>query len=240
MMSWLKKLFGKTETPAHRAEAPVVVAEAPAAEVTVAPEAPAAVVREGAPRIAVVTGSTRPGRNNRQVAEWVVARASQRGDAVYELVDVDDFNLPLLDEAFPAAYGNYQGEHTKAWAAKIAEFDGYVFVTPEYNHSTTPALANALSFLNAEFANKTAGIVGYGSAMGARAVEHLRGILSELQVAHVQKTGMFSLFTDFENFSVFKPTELQAASVDPMLDQLVSWTIAFSKVREGELEAAAV
>ncbi|GAB3270494.1 NADPH-dependent FMN reductase [Sinomonas notoginsengisoli] len=237
-MSWFKKLFGKTETPAHRAEAPATAA--PAAPASVPAEASAAVVREGAPRIAVVTGSTRPGSVNRQVAEWLVARANQRGDASFELVDIDSFNLPLLDEAFPAAYGNYQGEHTKAWAAKIAEFDGYVFVTPEYNHSTTPALANAISFLNAEWANKAAGIVGYGSAMGARAVEHLRGVLSELQVAHVQKTGMFSLFGDFENFSVFAPTELQAASVDPMLDQLVAWTVAFAKVREGELEAAAV
>jgi NAD(P)H-dependent FMN reductase len=239
-MSWFKKLFGKADSAAaHRAPA-AVPAAAPAAEATPASEASAAVVREGAPRIAVVTGSTRPGRNNLQVAEWLVARASQRGDAVYELVDIDSFNLPLLDEAFPAAYGNYAGEHTKAWAAKIAEFDGFVFVTPEYNHSTSPALANALSFLNAEWANKAAGIVGYGSAMGARAVEHLRGVLSELQVAHVQKTGMFSLFTDFKDFSVFEPTDLQAASVDPMLDQLVSWTVAFAKVRAGELEAASV
>lgn len=242
-MSWFKKLFGKSDSSAaHRAEAqavPTAAAEAPAAPVTLPAEAPAAVVREGAPRIAVVTGSTRPGRNNLQVAEWLVARASQRGDAVYELVDIDSFNLPLLDEAFPAAYGNYQGEHTKAWAAKVAQFDGFVFVTPEYNHSTAPALTNALSFLNAESANKAAGIVGYGSAMGARAVEHLRGVLSELQVAHVQKTGMFSLFTDFEDFATFKPTELQAASVDPMLDQLVSWTVAFAKVREGEFELEA-
>ena len=239
-MSWFKKLFGKADSAAaHRAPA-AVPAAAPAAEATPASEASAAVVREGAPRIAVVTGSTRPGRNNLQVAEWLVARASQRGDAVYELVDIDSFNLPLLDEAFPAAYGNYAGEHTKAWAAKIAEFDGFVFVTPEYNHSTSPALTNALSYLNAEWANKAAGIVGYGSAMGARAVEHLRGVLSELQVAHVQKTGMFSLFSDFEDFSVFKPTDLQAVSVDPMLDQLVAWAVAFAKVRAGELEAAAV
>lgn len=240
-MSWLKKLFGKTATPAHRIQTPATpVATAPDATGGDAAEATIAVVREGAPRIAVVTGSTRPGRNNRQVAEWLVARANRRGDASFELVDIADFDLPLLDEAFPAAYGNYQNEHTKAWAAKIAQYDGYVFVTPEYNHSTTPALANALSFLNAEWANKAAGIVGYGSAMGARAVEHLRGVLSELQVAHVQKTGMFSLFTDFEDFSVFKPTDLQAVSVDPMLDQLVAWAVAFAKVRAGELEAAAV
>ncbi|MGO2051280.1 NADPH-dependent FMN reductase [Glutamicibacter sp. BW80] len=189
-------------------------------------------------KIAIITGSTRPGRNNAAVAQWVLEQAQQRNDASYELVDIADFNLPLLDEAFPAAYQNYQNEATKNWSAKIAEFDGYVFITPEYNHSIAPALANALSYLNAEFSNKAAGIVGYGSAMGARAVEHLRGILSELQLAHVQKTGMFSLFTDFENFSVFKPTEQSAASVQPMFDQLISWTTAMNTVRAGDMANA--
>jgi NAD(P)H-dependent FMN reductase len=182
-------------------------------------------------KIAIVTGSTRPGRNNIGVAEWVLAQAQQRTDAEFEIVDIADYNLPLLDEAYPAAYQNYQNDHTMAWAAKIAEFDGFVFITAEYNHSVTPALANALSYLNAEFANKAAGIVSYGSAFGVRAAEHLRGILSELQIAHVQKTGMFSLFTDFENFSVFKPSELQAASLAPVLDQLIPWTKALEAVR---------
>ncbi|MGP9650276.1 NADPH-dependent FMN reductase [Glutamicibacter sp. 287] len=189
-------------------------------------------------KIAIITGSTRPGRNNAAVAQWVLEQAQARNDASYELVDIADFNLPLLDEAFPAAYQNYQNEATKNWSAMIAEFDGYVFITPEYNHSIAPALANALSYLNAEFSNKAAGIVGYGSAMGARAVEHLRGILSELQLAHVQKTGMFSLFTDFENFSVFKPTEQSAASVQPMFDQLISWTTAMNTVRAGDMANA--
>ena len=182
-------------------------------------------------RIAIITGSTRPGRNNRQVAEWVLERAAKRGDAEFELVDIADFDLPLLDEAYPAAYGNYQQEHTRAFAATIARFDGFVFVTPEYNHSVAPALTNAISYLNAEWNNKAAGIVSYGSAMGARATEHLRGVLSELQIAHVQKTGLFSLFTDFEEFSTFAPTDLSAQSVDLMLDQLVVWTEALATVR---------
>ena len=189
-------------------------------------------------KIAVVTGSTRPNRINRGVADWVLARAQERLDAEVELVDIADYDLPLLDEALPAAYGQYQNEHTRAWAAKIAEFDGFIFVTPEYNHSVAPALANALSFLNAEWANKAAGIVGYGSANGVRAIEHLRGILSELQVAHVQKTGVFSLFTDFENFSIFAPTEQQAASVEPMLEQLQVWTRAMASVRNEALVSA--
>lgn len=185
-------------------------------------------------KIAIITGSTRPGRNSLGVAEWVLAQAQQRGDAEYELVDIADYNLPLLDEAMPAAYQQYSNEHTQAWSAKIAEFDGFIFIAGEYNHSVIPALANALSYLNVEWANKAAGIVGYGSAFGVRAVEHLRGILSELQIAHVQKTGMFSLFTDFENFSTFAPTELQAASVEPMFDQLITWTRALEAVRKGE------
>jgi NAD(P)H-dependent FMN reductase len=185
-------------------------------------------------KIAVITGSTRPGRNNLQVAEWVLARAQERQPEVeFELVDIADFNLPLLNEAVPAGYQQYSYEATKEFSARIDEFDGFIFVTPEYNHSVAPALANALSYLNAEWANKAAGIVSYGSAFGVRAVEHLRGILSELQIAHVQKTGMFSLFGDFENFSAFAPTEMQAASVDPMLDQLVTWTKALESVRAG-------
>lgn len=138
----------------------------------------------------------------------------------------------------PAATDQYAQAHTQAWAAKIAEFDGFIFVTGEYNHSVIPALANALSYLNAEWANKAAGIVGYGSAFGVRAVEHLRGILSELRIAHEQKQGMFSLFTDFEKFSTFAPTELQAASVAPMFDQLVDWAAAMLYVRNGELVQA--
>jgi NAD(P)H-dependent FMN reductase len=189
-------------------------------------------------KIAIVTGSTRPGRINLGVAEWVLAQAQLRSDAEFELVDIAAYNLPILDEGYPAAYQNYSNDHTKVWAEKIAEFDGFIFVTGEYNHSVTPALANALSYLNAEFANKAAGIVGYGSASGVRAVEHLRGILSELQIAHVQKTGMFSLFTDFENFSTFAPTELSAATVAPMLDQLVVWTKAMENVRDAALVAA--
>lgn len=182
-------------------------------------------------KIAIVTGSTRPGRVNRQVADWVLEQAQARGDAEYELVDIADYDLPLLDEPLPAAYAQYSKDHTKAWSQKIAEFDGYIFIVAEYNHGVAPALLNAISYLGREWANKAAGMVGYGSAMGVRAVEQLRLTLAELQIATVQKQGMFSLFNDFENFSVFKPTELQAGSLTPMLDQLVPWTNALKTLR---------
>jgi NAD(P)H-dependent FMN reductase len=95
-------------------------------------------------RIAIVTGSTRPGRNNEPVARWVHSVAQDRKDAEFESLTSTNYDLPLLDEPIPALYGQYAHEHTKAWSNKIAFFDAYVFVTPEYNHSTSPALKNAI------------------------------------------------------------------------------------------------
>src|SRR5918993_86962 len=136
--------------------------------------------------IAIITGSTRPGRNNIAVARWAFELAAKRSDASVELVDIADYQLPLLDEPVPAALGRYSHAHTTRWAAKIASFDGYVFVTPEYNHGTSGALKNAIDFLFAEWNNKAAGFVSYGSAMGVRAVEHLRLIMAELMIADVR------------------------------------------------------
>jgi NAD(P)H-dependent FMN reductase len=189
-------------------------------------------------KIAIVTGASRPGSVNKSVAEWVLSQVSDRTDAEFEVVDIADFNLPLLDEAYPAAYQNYQNDHTQAWSAKISEFDGFIFVAHEYNHTAGPVLVNALSYLNAEFNNKAAGFVSYGSMGGARAVEHLRGVLSELQVAHVRNQVMFSLYTDFENFSVFKPTQQSAGTLAPMVDQLTAWAGAMAAVRSEQLAVA--
>src|SRR5215217_6689589 len=174
-------------------------------------------------KLAIITGSTRPERLNGSVARWVYQIAQQRDDAEFELVDIMDFNLPLLDEPVPPAMGQYSKPHTKAWAAKIDSFDAYVFVTPEYNHGISGALKNAIDFLFREWNNKVAGFVGYGSAGGARAVEHLRLVMAEVQVATVRAQVMLSLMTDFENFSVFKPHERHAAEVDKLLDQLIPW-----------------
>lgn len=188
------------------------------------------------PRIAIVIGSTRPGRLAESVARWVYDIAAQRSDAEFELVDIADFGLPLLDESMPPSLGNYSQPHTKAWAETVASFDGYVFVTPEYNHGTSGALKNALDFVYGEWNNKAAGFVGYGSAGGVRAVEQLRLVASELQMAHVRNQVMLSLFTDFENFSAFKPHPRNEESVKGMLDQLVPWSVAMKTLREGTKE----
>lgn len=189
-------------------------------------------------KIAIVTGSVRPGRKSLEVAQWVNSIASKRDDAVFEIVDIADFELPVWDEATPPAWGPGEKAHSKRWSERMAAFDGYVFVVSEYNHSITGALKNALDYLGPELVNKAAGFVSYGSAGGARAVEHLRGILSEQQVAHVRNSVLLSLFTDFENFTVLTPTEPATAAVEPMLDQLVVWTRAMAAVRAGEFADA--
>ena len=99
-------------------------------------------------KVAIIIGSTRPGRKAEVVARWVYDIASKRSDAAFEIVDIKDFNLPLLDEPVPAAMGQYSQPHTKAWAAKIEQFDAFVFVTPEYNHGPSAALKNAIDFLH--------------------------------------------------------------------------------------------
>ncbi len=182
-------------------------------------------------RVAIVSGSTRPGRNNEAVFNWVDELAKTRSDAEFELVDIADYDLPLLDEAIPPSRGQYQNEHTRRWAEKIASFDAFVFVTPEYNHSTSGALKNALDYIYGEWNNKAAGFVSYGSAGGARAVEHLRGIMAELQIADVRAQVMLSLFTDFENFSVFKPDPRHEKEVHAMLDQVIAWGGALKTLR---------
>jgi NAD(P)H-dependent FMN reductase len=188
--------------------------------------------------IAIIVGSTRPGRKSEAVAQWVHDIAKRRTDATFELVDLKDFNLPLLDEPLPAAVGQYSQPHTKAWAAKIAEFDGFVFVTPEYNHGIPGALKNAIDFLFREWNHKAAGFVSYGvHANGSRAVEQLRLVLAEVQVAGVRAQVLLSLFSDFENFSVFKPAARREAAVTAMLDEVLAWGGALQTLRLGRGEA---
>ncbi|MDT5291019.1 MAG: hypothetical protein QOF88_5908 [Mycobacterium sp.] len=182
-------------------------------------------------KIAIIVGSTRPGRNGKAVADWVLGKAASRTGADYELIDLVDFPLPHLDEVIPPSVGQYAGEHTRAWAAKIGAYDGFIFVTPEYNHSTSGVLKNAIDYLYAEWSNKAAAFVSYGSLGGARAIEHLRAICSELQIAHVRQQLSFSLFTDFENFSIFNPAALHEGAAEVLFEQLETWSGALKSIR---------
>ena len=190
-------------------------------------------------RIGIILGSTRPGRKGEQVAKWVLEQAAKRDDATYELVDLADFSLPHLDEAITASQGKYANSHTQEWAKAIASYDGFVFVTPEYNHSTSGALKNAIDFIYGEWNNKAAGFVSYGVAGGVRAAEHLRLIVGELQIADVRAQVAISLVHDFEGYTTMKsPLPQHEATLNTMLDQLVSWSGALKGVREGALATA--
>ncbi|MCC3357039.1 NADPH-dependent FMN reductase [Bacillus sp. REN16] len=173
--------------------------------------------------IGIILGSTRQGRVSPQVGAWVKEIADKRGDANYEIVDIADFKLPFLGEA--------DAPGIAAWNEKLANLDGFVFIVQEYNHSITGALKNALDLAREAWNNKAAGIVSYGSTGGARAAEHLRGIMGELMIADVRTHPTLSLFTDFENGADFKPQALHLDNVNLMLDQVVSWSGALKTVR---------
>ena len=184
--------------------------------------------------IAIILGSTRPNRNGEAVAKWVYEIACTRSDATFELVDIKEYNLPLLDEPIPASQGKYSKEHTKKWAVKIDSFDAYIFVTPEYNHSIPGALKNAIDFLYKEWNNKAAGFVSYGSAGGSRAVEHLRLVMAELMIADVRSQVMLSLATDFVNDSEFKPDIRHVQEVNTLLDQVIAWSNALKTLTKNK------
>ncbi len=185
-------------------------------------------------RIGVIVGSTRPGRKALDVARWVHALGNDRTDAEFELVDIADFNLPNFDESgVPSFGGGYEKPHTIAWAAEIARFDGFIFVTPEYNHSVPGALKNAIDFLNPEWNNKAAAFVSYGgSAGGARAIEHLRLILAEVQMATVRTNIVLPFASEFApGLTDFTPGDYQLPFVSQMFDQVIAWSGALKQLR---------
>lgn len=181
-------------------------------------------------KIAVVVGSTRPGRVGGQVGRWVVESARGRDGVTYELVDVADAALPLLDEAIPAAAGKYEHEHTKAWSATIAAYDGFVFVTAEYNHGIPAAFKNAFDYLHAEWNDKAVGFVGYGADGGVRAVEAWRPVVANGKLADVRAAVSLSLFQDFAS-GVFTPQERRIGELNTVLDQVEAWSKALSTLR---------
>jgi NAD(P)H-dependent FMN reductase len=187
-------------------------------------------------RIAVIVGSTRPGRRGDAVAAWARHVGSRRDGAVFEVLDIARFGLPLLDEPVPAAIGDYRHPHTLAWSKAVSRFDGYVFVVPEYNHSVPAAVKNAIDFLYREWHDKAAGLVSYGTTGGIRAAEHLRLILAEVKVACVRSQVTLSLGSDFQITDItqpgtFTPAGHQEAQLERLLDELAAWSRALRACR---------
>lgn len=180
-------------------------------------------------RIAIIIGSTRPGRKAPTIAHWVHRHAAARTDATYEIVDLAEIDLPRYNEAVPPIAGRYQHAHTQRWAAQIASYDGFVFVTPEYNRSVPAALKDAIDYLYAEWNNTAAGFVSYGVLGGIRAVEHLRHIAGELKIADVRTQVALNLaaITDTAVTASDQPN----TQLTTMLDQVVAWANALQPLR---------
>lgn len=184
-------------------------------------------------KIKIIAGSTRPGRFNIQPATWIYDIAKERDDMEVELVDLAEVNLPLLDEEIPPSQGKYEHEHTKKWAAKIAEADGFVFVTPEYNHSIPAALKNAIDFVYAEWNFKPVSFVSYGSlAGGSRAVEHLRAVAAEVRMYDLREQIMLPNYWENVNEKgEYQFNERHVESARGILDNLAFWAERMKEAR---------
>lgn len=184
-------------------------------------------------KIGIITGSTRDTRVNLQVAEWVKALAEANSDATFELVDIKEYDLPHFNESVPPLMANrqYGNPKVQAWSAKIDELDGFIFVTPEYNKSITGALKDAIDHISPEWNNKSAAIVSYGSTNGIAASYSLRQMLSSLRLATISTNLGFNIYTDFEQFSTFKPSSVHDATALNLVKDVVLWAQAMKTIR---------
>ena len=178
--------------------------------------------------VGVIAGSTRPGRQSVDVAEWVCA--DDTSDLDLHLIDLAEVDLPFLDEPTPPSFGDYQRPSTKSWSELVQTFDAFVLVTPEYNHSTSAVLKNALDHLYWEWHDKPVAFVGYGLDGGTRAVEHLRAVVAELGMAGVGPQVAINLVADYEEGRL-DPRPSLLDSRRRMLDQLARWATALRSLR---------
>lgn len=174
--------------------------------------------------IGIIIGSTREGRIGDQVGQWVYEHAQRMSSHHFTLLDIKDFNLPFLGSA-----GSESA--IKVWNEAVHKCDGFIFITPEYNHSFPASLKNAVDVLKESWHDKAAAIISYGSMGGARAAEHLKLVLGELRVADVRTQVLFSLFDDFEKMLVFRPRPLHLPTFEILLEQLISWSDALKPLR---------
>ncbi len=188
-------------------------------------------------KIAVIIGSTRPGRSGREVAEWYMDQIQDFEGLQFDLIDLADHNLPLLDEAYPAAAGQYQNRHTKDWAELIDSYDGYVWVTAEYNHAPPASLLNAISYLFKEWNRKPVAFVGYGNMGGARAIEQLRAVAGELEMADIRlAVGVRNPWAMKDNQGRIKE-ELIYGDPIAQAEQLIWWTKALNAAKRSPVFA---
>ena len=193
-------------------------------------------------KIGVIISSTRPARFADKPAQWLMNIATARTDASFELLDLRDFPMPFFNEVASSAYAPSQDEVALRWQKKVAAFDGYIVIAAEYNHAPTAVLKNALDYAYNEWIKKPIAFVGYGSVGAARAIEQLRMIAVELQMAptrtsvNIQGADFFGAWQQgaaLEDMSHLQP------GVKNLLDELVWWGNTLKAGREAGLPVAA-
>ncbi|WP_180899459.1 NADPH-dependent FMN reductase [Martelella soudanensis] len=186
------------------------------------------------PRIGIIVGSTREGRFADHPLNWYLDIVKDRDDADFEVVDLRDYPMPFFEEKMSPAWVPPENEVARRWGEKLDSLDGFVFTVAEYNHSVTGVLKNALDYAYKEFNRKPATFIAYGGTGGARAVEQLRLILAELQVAslkynvHIGMSELLGILREGKTMADF-PYLIDSATT--MTDDLVWWTNALKTAR---------
>ena len=184
-------------------------------------------------RLAIIIGSTRPGRAGPIFAEWLEGVVREHGKFEPVLADLAKFDLPLLDEPHHPRLGKYEKAHTKAWAEAVGAADAFVFVTPEYNYFAPPAIVNAVDYLAREWNYKPAGFLSYGGVSGGmRSVQSLKSLLTTVKVMPLpEAVAVPSYAAHLDDKRNFTASDAVAASATTMLDELFRWSVALKPMR---------
>lgn len=186
------------------------------------------------PLIKVIIGSTRPGRFGPQAAEWIMDLATQHPSATFELIDLAEVNLPLLDEASPAMFGNYTHPHTKEWSDSVRKADGFIFVTPEYNSGVPASFKNAVDFLYREWQYKPVAFVSYGAKGGGiLAVNSWRSIFGYMSIIGLSDHVHFmEYYKHLDEKGHLKADDEQIATGHKLLQNIIFWSNKLKPIRD--------
>jgi len=184
-------------------------------------------------RISVIVGSIREGRLSLPIANWVMDRIAARAEFAPELLDLADWDLPMFAEPHPPATGRYTGEKQRAWAEAIGAADGYILVTPEYNHGMSAVLKNALDTVYAEWGRKPVAFVAHGTLGGARSVEQLRAVAAALAMAPLGSAVHLQGAAKLREGDRFNAGEIEDRRLSALFQELLWWGNALKAARRG-------
>lgn len=176
-------------------------------------------------KIAVIIGSTRPNRAGHHVAKWFLEQVKDAENMQFDLIDLAEEKLPFLHEPEVPSTGNYQIESTKKWSEKIASYDGYVFVTPEYNHGYPATLKNAIDTIYSEWQKKPVAFVGYGVMGAVRSIEQLVQVTAQIGMVPIPyaAVNIIESYATVDEHGSIKPTAIKGSGTDKLVKELTWW-----------------